>query len=319
MGLMVIEAKEDERVTKVTLNGPIKIRMANFQFFPCSFEDMRWVPAKYKDEAFLREVSLASQRTEEVRLWWLGQSGFLLQWNHIHVLIDPYLSDSLTKKYEGTEKPHIRMCDRVIAPGKLTFIDIVTSSHNHTDHLDTETLIPLINANPGISFIIPEANREFVTQRIKKPADFPIGLNDNQSVDIKGIRFTGVPAAHNELDRDDMGRCRYMGYIIEIGGKKIYHSGDTLLFNGMPGFLAPFEVDLALLPINGSDPSRGVAGNLNSEEAVWLAKSIGAKLTIPCHYDMFTFNTADVSVFKTAADQNGLNNVVLTPGESLTI
>jgi len=316
---MVIEAKEDECVTKVTLNGPIKIRKANFQCFQCSFDDMRWVPAKYKNEAFLREVSLANQRAEEVRLWWLGQSGFLLQWNLIHILIDPYLSDSLTKKYQGTEKPHIRMCERVIAPEKLTFVDIVTSSHNHTDHLDAETLIPLINANPGITLIIPEANREFVSQRIHQPADFPIGLNDNQCIDIMGIRFTGVPAAHNELERDDLGRCRYMGYVIEIGGKKIYHSGDTLLFDGMLELLAPFEVDLALLPINGNDPTRGVAGNLNIEEAVWLAKSISAKLTIPCHYDMFTFNTADVSAFKTTADQNGLNYVVLTPGESLAI
>ena len=87
----------------------------------------------------------------------------------------------------------------------------------------------------------------------------------------------------------------------------------------MPELLAPFEVDLALLPINGNDPARGVAGNLNIEEAVWLARSIGAKLTIPCHYDMFTFNTADVAAFKTSADQNGLIYVVLTPGESLTI
>jgi len=64
---------------------------------------------------------------------------------------------------------------------------------------------------------------------------------------------------------------------------------------------------------------RGVAGNLDIDEAVWLAKAIGAKLTIPCHYDMFTFNTADVSVFKKTADQNGLNYVVLTPGESTVI
>jgi L-ascorbate metabolism protein UlaG (beta-lactamase superfamily) len=306
-------------VTNVTLIGPIKIRMVNFQFFPCSFEDMRWVTAKYKDEAFLREVNLAGQRAGEVHIWWLGQSGFLLQWNQIHVLIDPYLSDSLTKKYAETEKPHIRMCERVIAPGKLTFVDIVTSSHNHTDHLDAETLIPLLQANPGITFIIPEANREFVSERMNMPASFPKGLNDNQTIDFKGIRFTGVPAAHNELERDNMGRCRYMGYIIEMGGRKIYHSGDTLLFDGMPGILAPFEVDLAILPISGNDPSRGVAGNLNSEEAIWLAKSIGAKLTIPCHYDMFTFNTADVEVFKTTADQNGLRYVVLSPGESLTL
>ena len=55
----------------------------------------------------------------------------------------PYLSDSLTAKYAGTDKPHVRMTERAIDPARLDFIDVVTSSHNHTDHLDHETLWPL--------------------------------------------------------------------------------------------------------------------------------------------------------------------------------
>src|SRR4029078_9138595 len=94
-------------------------------------------------------------------LWWLGQSGFLLQWKGKRVLIDPYLSDSLTKKYANTDKPHIRMSERLIDPSLLKNISIVTSSHNHTDHLDAETLVPILKNTPGIKFIIPEANREF--------------------------------------------------------------------------------------------------------------------------------------------------------------
>ena len=280
---------------------------------------MRWVAAKYKNEDFLEQVSQRKDLRDFVHLWWLGQSGYLLQWNGIHVLIDPYLSDSLTKKYEGSSRPHIRMCEKVIDPARLSFIDIVSSSHNHTDHLDGETLIPIIEANPGISFIIPEANREFVCHRINMPLSFPTGLNDGQTAGIKGIRFTGVPASHNELERDEQGRCRYMGYVIDIGGKKIYHSGDTLLFPGMAELLQPFNIDLAILPVNGNDPSRGVAGNLDGNEAAWLAKSIHAKLTIPCHYDMFTFNTADVSVFMSACEQNGTNYKILQLGDSLTL
>ncbi|MGZ9225209.1 MAG: hypothetical protein ACXW4M_06595 [Anaerolineales bacterium] len=49
-------------------------------------------------------------------------------------MIDPYLSDSLTKKYAGTNKPHVRMTERVIAPEWLDFVEVVTSSHIHTDH-----------------------------------------------------------------------------------------------------------------------------------------------------------------------------------------
>jgi len=280
---------------------------------------MRWVKAKYKDEDFLSRVNTLSVLRDAVHIWWLGQSGYLLQWNGIHVLIDPYLSDSLTKKYAGTNKPHERISEQVIDPSRLDFIDIVTSSHNHTDHLDGETLIPIIAVNSAVKLVIPEANREFVSERIKMPLSFPEGLNENESININGIKFHGIPAAHNELERDENGRCRFMGYVIEIGGKKIYHSGDTLLFPGMEDILRPFNVDLAILPINGNDPSRGVAGNLNASEAVWLAKQIKAKLTIPCHYDLFSFNTVDVSVFIEEAKKMKIPFKVLEPGEGLSL
>jgi L-ascorbate metabolism protein UlaG (beta-lactamase superfamily) len=54
---------------------------------------------------------------------------------------------------------------------------------------------------------------------------------------------------------------------------------------------------VALLPINGRAPERRVAGNLNGSEAAHLAKSMGARLAIPCHYEMFAFNTADPAEF----------------------
>lgn len=56
------------------------------------------------------------------------------------------------------------MSELVVRPELLTGISIVSSSHNHTDHLDAATLIPVIQNNPGISFIIPEANRQFVAE-----------------------------------------------------------------------------------------------------------------------------------------------------------
>ena len=90
-----------------------------------------------QDETFLVDVRNAAPN--QIHLWWLGQSGFLVQYQGRHLLIDPYLSDSLTKKYAGTDKAHVRMTERVIAPKRLDFVDVVTSSHNHTDHLDGET------------------------------------------------------------------------------------------------------------------------------------------------------------------------------------
>jgi L-ascorbate metabolism protein UlaG (beta-lactamase superfamily) len=256
---------------------------------------------------------------QSLDVWWLGQSGFVIQWNGKCVLFDPYLSDSLTKKYSSSDKPHIRMSELVIDPSLLDCIDIVTSSHNHTDHLDAETLHPLFKANPGISFLIPEANRDFVVQRTNCAPDFPTGLNDGQKVTLKGWTFNGVPAAHNELERDENGRCKFMGYVVQFGDFSLYHSGDTLWYEGMEEILAPFHVDVAFLPINGNDPQRGVAGNLNASEAAHLGKKIGARYVIPHHYDMFTFNTADPGDFVREAVRCSQDYVVLEHGQKWTL
>ena len=264
---------------------------------------MSLIPAVVKDEAFIAEVEKYQHDENNFHLWWLGQSGYLLLWKEKQVLVDPYLSDSLTKKYAATNKPHVRMSERVVDPQLLKNILIVTSSHNHTDHLDGETLIPVIKNNPNIKFIIPEANRDFVCERVQIPKDFPVGLSDGKAVTIDAFTFHGVPAKHNEIERDENGNCKFMGYVIEFGEWKIYHSGDTLEFDNMVEILKPFNVDVALLPINGNDPSRGVAGNLNIKEAAELGKTIGAKIVVPCHYDMFTFNTADPKDFAREAEK----------------
>jgi len=211
------------------------------------------------------------------------------------------------------------MSQLVIQPALLDGIDVVTSSHNHTDHLDAETLIPLFEVNPGIAFIIPEANRDFVVERVKCKPDFPIGLNDGEQVTIKDITFHGVPAAHNELERDQLGRCKYMGYVAKFGNFTVYHSGDTLWYDSMVDTLLPFHIDVAFLPINGNDPARGVAGNLNTEEAAQLGKAIRARLVIPHHYDLFTFNTADPADFVKAAHALHVPHHVLKLGEHVRI
>jgi L-ascorbate metabolism protein UlaG (beta-lactamase superfamily) len=273
------------------------------------------IPAVKKDYDLLQEMDSLAKDEKKFHLWWLGQSGFLLQWKGKRVLIDPYLSDSLTKKYATSEKPHIRMSERVIDPALLKNISIVTSSHNHTDHLDADTLIPILENNPYIKFIIPEGNRDFVAERVKCKREFPVGLTDGRSVTIDEFTFYGIPAKHNEIERDESGNCRYMGYVIEFGNHKIYHSGDTLWFNEMADILKPFSPDIAILPINGNDAARKVAGNLNCKEAAALGKAIDAGCVVPCHYDMFTFNTADVNEFVTEAKQLGQAYIVLKCGE----
>jgi L-ascorbate metabolism protein UlaG (beta-lactamase superfamily) len=230
-------------------------------------------------------------------LWWLGQSGFLVKHRLGNVLLDPYLSDSLTEKYAQTDKPHVRMTRRAMSPSQLQNVTLVTSSHNHTDHLDAQTLQPLFQVNPGIRFVIPEANRQFVCQRVSVALDWPIGIDAGDTLDIHGIQIYAVPAAHNEIDRDAEGRCHYLGYVIQLGKFRIYHSGDTLRYPAMVQLLRPLNIDLALLPINGNHPERRVAGNMFGNEASQLAHECGFKLVVPCHYDMFQFNTESPDLF----------------------
>jgi hypothetical protein len=254
------------------------------------------IKAQRKDKALIEDI-LQHEDASDMHIWWLGQSGYLVQYQGKRLLIDPYLSDSLTKKYKDTEKPHERISELVVDPAELPCIDFITSSHNHTDHLDAETIIPILKNSPACKIIIPEANRAFVTNRLQISLDKPIGLNDGESYAENEFRFTALPAAHNTIDRNEEGKCLYLGYFIEVGPYKIYHSGDTLYFEGMEELINHFQPHLALLPINGNEPSRKVAGNLNAKEAVALAKASKIAFVVPCHYDLFAFNTADVNEF----------------------
>jgi L-ascorbate metabolism protein UlaG (beta-lactamase superfamily) len=271
-----------------------------------------------KDSEFVGDVCAARDEPDRLHLWWLGQSGFLAHWQGRHLLLDPYLSDALTTKYAGTDKPHVRMTERVVAPDALDFIDVVTSSHLHTDHCDAETVGPLRRVNPNLAIVIPEANRADVAARLRCAEDVPIGLTAGASVVAGGFTFHGVPAAHDDLACDERGRHHFMGYVVECGPWRIYHSGDTLRFADMERWLAPHQVDVALLPINGHRPERRVAGNLEGREAAALSRAIGAGVVIPCHYDMFEFNTASPDEFMTACLELGQRYAILRNGERWT-
>lgn len=275
------------------------------------------IKAIRKDQELLQDI-LQQANSDALHIWWLGQSGYLFQYKGKRALIDPYLSDSLTQKYEGTEKPHVRISEKVIDPSLLPPIDLVSSSHNHTDHLDAETLIPVLQKNPSCTIIIPEANRAFVCNRLQIEQDKPIGLNDGMTHEEEWISLTAIPAAHNEIDRDEKGNCHYLGYMINIAGMNIYHSGDTLLYAGMEDRIKAFQPKLALLPINGNDPSRKVAGNLNAAEAVQLAKKCGIQCIVPCHYDLFAFNTANVNAFIAIAKEMEQPYLVLDLGGKIS-
>ena len=269
-----------------------------------------------KDDAFLADVAAAQADAAAGRLvfWWLGQSGFLVFYGREFVLLDPYLSDSLTKKYAATDKPHVRMTERVVDPARLGFVSVVTTSHNHTDHLDAETLAPIFAAAPEAKLVLPAANVDFVTQRLGAAAQARfVPLADGERATVGEFTFEAVPAAHEEL------APHYAGFVVSVGPFRIYHSGDTVRFPGMAGRLRPLGVDLALLPINGRAPERRVSGNLDGVEAAKLAHDIGARCVVPCHYELFEFNTASPAPFIAECARLGQRCAVLRVGERLTL
>jgi L-ascorbate metabolism protein UlaG (beta-lactamase superfamily) len=269
-----------------------------------------------KEDAFLADVAQARRQTDASHLfvWWLGQSGFLVCHAGECVLFDPYLSDSLTRKYAATDKPHVRMTARVVDPARLDFLTAVTASHNHTDHLDAETLGPILSANPATKLVLPAANADFAAGRLG--AGFRsrfVPLTERQAARVGPFTFEIVPAAHEQVAPE------FAGFIVNAGAFTIYHSGDTVHYPGMEERLRPFGIDLAFLPINGAVPERRVAGNLNGPEAARLAQAIGARWVVPCHYEMFEFNTASPSDFVAECEQLGQKHAVLRAGERWSI
>jgi L-ascorbate metabolism protein UlaG (beta-lactamase superfamily) len=240
-----------------------------------------------QDEEFISDVQVAATKaSHHLHLWWLGQSGFLVQHGPWLILIDPYLSDSLTTKYAATDKPHVRISQRVVAPDALEDISFVLATHAHTDHLDPETLRAIRRNNEGAVLIAPRAIRGIVSERWGGE-DNLILMSDGESQLFGDIAFRAIPAAHSTINRDTDGNAFYLGYVIRAGQLTVYHSGDTLLYEGMSQLLVPHSIDIAILPINGK------VGNMGGRDAARLAKGIGARVVIPCHYDMFEFNTAD--------------------------
>jgi L-ascorbate metabolism protein UlaG (beta-lactamase superfamily) len=268
-----------------------------------------------QDDAFLADVEMATQtQPESLHVWWLGQSGYLIAHRETRLLLDPYLSDSLTEKYADTDKPHTRMTERVVAPERLTGITAITSSHNHTDHLDARTLLPIFANNPDAALVLPSANGEFAAERLgwSPTDDRLVAVWPDSRAEIDCIRLIPVPAAHEELLP-----C-YTGFVINIGRWMLYHSGDTILYEGMEDLLRPYNIAIAFLPINGRLPERRVSGNLWGDEAARLAKAIGTKWAIPGHYELFSFNTESPELFIQTCEELEQPYTVLRAGERVS-
>jgi L-ascorbate metabolism protein UlaG (beta-lactamase superfamily) len=89
------------------------------------------------------------------------------------------------------------------------------------------------------------------------------------------------------------GLHRYLGYVLDDGVARVYHAGDTIVYDGQVERLRALHVDVALLPINGRDHFReqaGIVGNMDHREAARLAADAGVDVLVPMHYDTFASN-----------------------------
>lgn len=199
----------------------------------------------------------------------LGQSGYLLQSGSTRILIDPYFSDSVGKLHG---RP--RMLPIPMAQSELP-CDGVFCTHNHLDHLDPETAV-----------LFPE-NQLFYTTADGCQALKDLGrhhcipLTAGKTVTVGAFTVTAVFAAHT---------VEAVGLVVRAEGKTLYFSGDTL-YDEKLFEIAKYKPDITFICINGR------MGNMTTEEALITARAIGAKVSIPNHYDMFASNSADPHTF----------------------
>lgn len=223
----------------------------------------------------------------QLALWALGQSGFAVKGAGTIAYIDPYLSDSIA----GIGGPQRRF-PAPVDPAEIGHAQVVFATHEHMDHADGATLGPLMAASPGATLVTSHQGAEIAEQagvareRIVVPR---LG----ERVELEGLAYTAIPAAHYAYEVDADGHSRWMGFLIECSGVTLYHAGDTIVVPELLAALKDKPIDLALLPINGRDffrEQQEIVGNLWPREAVELVVALQARVLLAIHNDMFAGN-----------------------------
>ena len=237
-----------------------------------------------------------------VGIRYLGQEGFLFSHGGHHLGVDLYLSD-----YVDQNCCQLVQWQRLYAPPvaaeELDFLDVVLCTHGHYDHADPDTLSRL-SKNPNTKFVIPAPETAILTAAGVKEENI-IAAVAFEKITVSGFEIIPIPAAHETLSPNEDGLYSAMGYVIRVGGKTFFHAGDMCMYDGLIESLVPYQVDVAMLPINGRDYFRNrddIIGNFNCEEAVLLAKAIGADMLVPMHHDLYAVNRVRTAHFVDAVE-----------------
>lgn len=245
-----------------------------------------------------------------VQLQWLGQSSFLLGSPEGRIGVDLYLSDHLAAKYRGTDKPHDRLHGCPATPEDLRDLSWVFASHRHSDHLDPGSIAQVLEQATAATLVLPAPLVDYAATELGVPRDRMRGV-------VAGDRvgpFLAIPAAHPDVTP----AC--LSVLIEVGGLRVFHSGDTLCFDEQRELLRELRPDVVLLPANGRVASHlGTPPNMSLEEAVDLARDCEAALLIPHHYDLFAFNARPVDDVRRVLSDSGVPHLVMTVGETVDL
>lgn len=253
----------------------------------------------------------------QVRLQFLGQSGFVLTFPTGRILVDGYFS----------AHPD-RLAEPPVDASELTDLDIIAFTHEHGDHLDIDAVPLLAAASPTARFVAPTPCVRILAQ-CGVSAERIVSVEPDQSVMLAGIEIRPVRARHalkggEPYSFGENARAfRFLGYVLRAQGVVIYHAGDTIDYEGLAETLRSLAVDVALLPINGRDADRekqGIAGNLDAREAAVLAIAAGVDVAIPMHHDMFATNPGYPEDFVRAFRElhAPVTAVVMSTGSSFT-
>ena len=252
-------------------------------------------------EDFVAEVYASSKETG-MHIWWLGQSGFLVQVAGENILLDPYLSETMEKRDAATETEYERLTGLVVEPRLLSFVDAVVASNARLDHLDPGTLPHVLSGTA--SFVCAAGSEQLAAKRSGRRPDAALRAGDH--AELGGFILQAVPAHHVDAPES-------FGCVIRSGAYALYYAGDSRRVQGMAEAVAPHGVDVALVPINGKH------GNMDGADAARLAYESGARIAIPCHYEMFRGDTAGASRFVAECVRIGLEYRLPRAGERVTI
>jgi len=226
---------------------------------------------------------------------WLGQAGFSFVLSRGVILcIDPYLSHSV----ENAEGLH-RLSDIVVKPEDLK-CDVVITTHDHLDHFDPDTIIPLYNKSNAI-FVGPTSCLEHYLALGLSSSRFEV-LDRGQEKIINGLSLRAVRADH------DSGKYRdAIGVIINDFTHVLYHTGDSEYTKDVTDEVSNLKPDIMFVPINGR------WGNMTAQQAAQFVAIVRPPVAVPMHYGMFAENTADPQEFVDACAAIGWHGTVILP------